>query len=334
MMKSRSPFCAGLAAFALSALAGLASGAATAATLDVSVFFNESDLFATQYKNWAADVEKRTQGRVQLKAHYSGALTSVVETLNAVRRGVVPAGFTAGSFASGAIPALAYLEAIGGMPNEPETIVKAFGAVQPTLAGLFKKGGVELLWLQPSFDVLVACRDKHLKAPADWTGLKVRAAGRWQSAQVSAMGASPVAINPAEQYLALQNKTVDCVLSVPNLAQSLKLYEVAPKITLLRQNVNLSMYIMNPQSIGRISAEDQAALRKASADAQARAAVELKAAVARSIDALKSAGADVQALSDEELKVARQRMQSAFDRIAEASGEDGKALATALKPYW
>ena len=148
------------------------------------------------------------------------------------------------------------------------------------------------------------------------------------------MGASPVAINPAEQYLALQNKTVDCVLSVPNLVQSLKLYEVAPKITLLRQNVNLSMYIMNPQSFGQISAADQAALREASTDAQARAATELKAAVARSVDALKSAGADIHALSDEELKVARQRMQSAFDKIAEASGEDGKALAAALKPYW
>ena len=325
---------AALAAAVCGALVSVVPVAAPAASFDVSLFFNESDLFATQYKNWAADVDKRTQGRVQLKPHYSGALTSVVETLNAVRRGVVPAGFTAAAFSSGAIPALGYLEAIGGMPNEPEAIVKAFGAVQPTLAGLFKKNGVELLWLQPSFDVLVACRDKHLKTPADWTGLKVRAAGRWQSAQVSAMGASPVAINPAEQYLALQNKTVDCVLSVPNLAQSLKLYEVAPKITLLRQNVNLSMYIMNPQSFGQILAEDQAALRQASAEAQTRTAGELKAAVARSIDALKATGADVYTLSGDELKTAEQRMRGAFDKIAEASGDDGKALAAALKPYW
>ncbi len=333
-MGLRSSLRVSLVAVACCGLAALVPDRTSAATLDVSVFFNESDLFATQYKNWAADVEKRTQGRVALKAHYSGALTSVVETLNAVRRGVVPAGFTAASFASGAIPALAYLEALGGMPNEPDTLVKSYGGVQPTLAGLFKKGGVELLWLQPSFDVLVACRDKHLKAPADWAGLKVRAAGRWQSAQVTAMGASPVAINPAEQYLALQNKTVDCVLSVPNLVQSLKINEVAPKITLLRQNVNLSMYIMNPQSFGQISAADQAAVREASADAQARAATELKAAVARSIDTLKSAGADIYSLADAELKTAKERMQTAFDKIAEASGEDGKTLAAALKPYW
>jgi hypothetical protein len=27
-------------------------------------------------------------------------------------------------------------------------------------------------------------------------------------------------------------------------------------------------------------------------------------------------------------------VQTAFDKIAEASGEDGKTLAAALKPYW
>jgi TRAP-type C4-dicarboxylate transport system substrate-binding protein len=305
-----------------------------AATFDMSLFYNESDLFAGQYKAWAADVDKRTQSNVQFKAHYSGALTSVVETFNAVRRGVVPAGFTAASFASGAIPALAYLEALGGIPNEPDLVMKAFASVEPTLAGLLRKHGVELLWMQPSYDVLVACRDRHLKNPSDWTGLKVRAAGRWQSAQVIAMGGSPVAINPAEQYLALQNKTVDCALSVPNLAQSLKLYEVAPKITMLRQNVNLSFYIMNPQSLGRIAAADQAALRQASADAAVRAATELKAAVGRSAEALKAAGADLYPLSDAELKVAKERMQAPFDKIAEGAGDDGKALAAALKPYW
>ena len=56
-----------------------------------------------------------------------------------------------------------------------------------------------------------------------------------------ALGGAPTAIDPGEQYLALQNKTVDCALSVPNLVLSLKLYEVAPKLTSLRQAVNLSL---------------------------------------------------------------------------------------------
>jgi hypothetical protein len=56
---------------------------------------------------------------VQFKPSYSGALTSAVEALAAVRNGVVPVGLTAASFSSGAMPALGYLEAIGGLPTTP-----------------------------------------------------------------------------------------------------------------------------------------------------------------------------------------------------------------------
>ena len=72
------------------------------------------------FKFWAAEIDKRTQGRVQFKPSYSGALTSAVETLGAVRNGVVPVGLTAASFGSGALPALGYLEAIGGLPNDAD----------------------------------------------------------------------------------------------------------------------------------------------------------------------------------------------------------------------
>ena len=243
---------------------------AHAATFDVAIFHSERDAFAEQFKWWAGEIEKRTQGRVVFKPHYSGALVSMVETLGAVKNGIVPVGYTASSFAAGAIPALAYLEVIGSMPNDAKTATEASDAIVPTVSDLFQKYGVVFLWSQLGFDTVVLCRDKHLKGPADWKGMKVRAAGRWQSQQVAAMGASPTAIDPAEQYLALQNKTVDCALSVPNLALSLKLYEVAPKVTNLRQSVNMSMYVMNPSSWSQIAAADQAIVRQVSREATHR----------------------------------------------------------------
>ena len=68
----------------------LAPVPADAASFDVAIFVTERDALVDAYKFWAAEVEKRTQGRVQLKASYSGALTSAVETLGAVRNGVIP----------------------------------------------------------------------------------------------------------------------------------------------------------------------------------------------------------------------------------------------------
>jgi TRAP-type transport system periplasmic protein len=329
-MMSRFPAHASIAAAALA----LALVPAQSATFDVSIFHTERDACADNYKFWAAEVEKRTQGRVQFKAHYSGALTSIVETFGAVRRGVVPVGLTAASFSAGAVPALAYLEVIGGMPNDPADARKVIDAMEPTMRTLLGQAGVEYLWMQPGFDVVVICRDKHLKGPADWTGQKVRAAGRWQSAQVAALGASPIAIDPAEQYLALQNKTVDCALSIPNLVQSLKLAEVAPKITRLRQPVNPSMYIMNPQAWRQIPPADQEILRAVSRETNHRAITYLHDYMAGALRQLTGAGADVYALSDAELKTTKGRMQSVFDKIGEAAGEPGKSVVAHLKPYW
>jgi len=261
-------------------------------------------------------------------------LVSMVETLSAVKNGIVPAGYTAASFSAPAIPALGYLEVLGSMPNETAAATTALAAVEPTVTQLFQRYGVVYLWSQLGFDTLVLCRDKHLKTPADWKGMKVRAAGRWQSAQVAAMGASPTAIDPGEFYLALQNKTVDCGLSIANLAVSLKLYEVAPKITNLRQSVNMSMYVMNPRAWNQIAAPDQAIVREVSKEATKRAVGYIRDVVGKALDEMKQKGADVYSLSDAELKTTRQQMQSVFPQIGAVSGDPGKTLAAALKPYW
>jgi TRAP-type C4-dicarboxylate transport system substrate-binding protein len=151
---------------------------------------------------------------------------------------------------------------------------------------------------------------------------------------VAALGASPIAIDPAEQYLALQNKTVDCAVSIPNLAQSLKLYEVGPKITRLRQPVNPSIYIMNPAAWKQIPAADQQIIRDVSREAGERALPYLQNYMTGALTAMAAAGADVYPLSDAELKVTKERMQTVFDKIGAAAGDAGKPLVTQLKPYW
>ena len=312
----------------------LALSPAGAASFDVAIFHTERDALAEAFKFWAAEIDKRTQGRVQFKPSYSGALTSAVETLGAVRNGVVPVGLTAASFSSGAMPALGYLEAVGGLPNDADQMRKAIDGVQQPLADLLRKYGVELMFTQPTFELVVVCGSKHLKAVGDWPGTKVRAAGRWQSQQVLTLGAAPTAIDPGEQYLALQNKTVDCALSVPNLVLSLKLHEVAPKLTALRQAVNLSILVMNPRTWRSISPQDQATIATVSTEARQHSIINMRAVADKGLADLKGLGSDVYALNDAELKAMKEKMKPVFDKIAEGSGEAGKSFAEQLKPYW
>ncbi len=307
---------------------------AGAAQFDLSLFHNEREALADTVKWWAAEIDKQTAGRVQFKAQYSGALSSAVETLNAVRNGSVPAGLAVASFASGLIPPVAYLEPLFWLTADLAAAEKALDAVQPRLEELFRPRGVEYLWLQPSYGLLVACRDKHLKQPADWKGVKIRAAGRWQGIQLTALGAVPVAIDPGEQYLALQNKTVDCALSNGTLALSLKLHEVAPKITYLRGSVNASMYVMNARAWQQIAPADREIVRAVSREAMRRALRHIIGEHEKAIETMKQGGADVYAPPEADLKATRSAMAVVFEKIGEAAGEAGKPIAPGVRPTW
>lgn len=302
--------------------------------IDLAVFHPEKNFWTPTLVWWIGEVEKATQGRVKMVPHFAGALVPLNETLKAVRDGSVPAGVLSAAAITGQIPAFAYLEAIGGMPAETGAFVEAVNALRPVLETEFRKQGVEYLWSQGSGGLIVVCRDRHLKAPADWKNRKVRTAGRWQAEQLRAIGVSPVATDPSEQYIALQNRTIDCALSVNVLASALKLHEVAPRITQLRMPVNLTNYVINKSVHDKISAADRAAMRKLSTEADKRSAEHLAKVEADAIGQMKSQRAEMYSLSDQELRDLRAGIATSFAKMDAEGGETGKQIGGILRKYW
>lgn len=319
------------------AVAGLlASGApvALAQKIDMAIFHPERSAWTPTIKWWTEEVAKATQGRVNFVPAYAGALVNVNETLKSVRDGAVPSGVISMAAVSGQIPAVALLESIGNFPESPDRFLAALRAQRPLLEGLFAKQNVEYLWSQGSTQMIVVCRDRHLKSVADWKGRKIRTAGRWQAEQVRALGASPVATDPAEQYLALQNRTIDCALSVPVLAFPLKLHEVAPYVTLTRQQNNLSGYIVNKALWDKLSADDRAAIKRVSAEADERSVAHLANAYQESIDAISGQKAQVYRLTDAEVAEFRKAIDPVLVKIEGAGGEAGKQVVDTMKKFW
>lgn len=326
------------AAAALAVAAALAAGpsapAAADVTLDVAIFHSETDLFNHAYAWWAGEVEKRTEGRVKFKPHYRGSLIALPQAFPATRDGVVPMATAGASFMTGEFPALGFIGAMAGMPNDPDNSIAVVRKLQPVLESMFRDKGVEFLWMQPGPGLAVACRKDHLKTPADWKGKKVRGAGRWQSLQLRTLGASPIAMPPAEQYVALQQGTVDCGLFLHNLVLSFRTYEVAPKVTSLNVTVNALMYLANADAWKRISEADRKVIHGLSAEAMARGTRYLFAEQKAAADEIKTKGADVYALNDKEHAAFKAALRPIFDQIAEAAGAQGKPFVETLKPYW
>jgi TRAP-type C4-dicarboxylate transport system substrate-binding protein len=316
------------------ALVVLACGAARADKIDMAIFHPERSAWTPTLKWWMEEVDKATQGHVQFVPHYAGALVTVNETLKAVRDDAVPSGVAGASGMTGQIPSFGYLEAIGGLPDKPDDWVKAMADLHPVLEDILHKHGVEYLWAQSSGALNVVCRKQFLKSVDDWKGRKVRTAGRWQAEQIRAIGGSAVALDPSEQYLALQNGTVDCALSINILALALKLHEVAPDITLLRLPVNVTIYIMNSGDWNKLAANDRAAIKKIGAEAEKRAADYLAKADGESEAEMKAQKAQFYRLSDAETAAFRKGISPAFDKMAADTGDDGKRIRTVLEKFW
>ena len=189
-------------------------------TIEFAVWFSDRDFYADHVRKWASEIDKRTEGRVKIKLHFSGALVAAKETVNAVRTGAAGGGTTSASFVAGLVRPVSYFEALFWIPGDPKIGLDTVRAVLEPSRALLEPRGLKLLFSFPSTGLVSNCSNGHIKAVADWKGKKVRAAGRWQGIQLRAVGASAVTLDPGEVYVALQNKTVDCILFLANLTLS------------------------------------------------------------------------------------------------------------------
>lgn len=320
-------FFAGLAA------ATVAITSAQAETLQMASPFNDKDQFTVLAQEWAGKVKAATNGGVTFEVVPNGALIPMPETLDAVSHSVVPSGLVAASFLSGTIPALSYVEMLDGLPVENPSTGEALAAIWPDLDALFNQQDVTALWGAPAFSSGVVCREGFLKTKAEWSGKKIRTAGRWQAQQIAAMGAVPMPLPPSEMYVALQNGVVDCALMTPSITMSSRLYEVAPYYTDTGMAGNITIAIMNIDTWKGLTEEQRGAIKKLSDEMIQTASVVMRDSAAAGLEELAKLG-KVYHLSTEERAEVAATTSPVFDKsAAEIKDGPGAAMIEKLASY-
>lgn len=320
-------------AFSLSllALVGVA-GPATAIDLRYSIFHSKTDAFAIAEDKWMEAVTKQTNGRVNFKPAYSGTLFTVTEVFDAVQTGAVEMAVVNAGVLSGKVPDISSFEPIGAYAEGPRWAAMMKQA-DPILEDLFAKHKLVYLWSQGAPSVAIVCRNKHIKTPQDYKGIKVRAAGKWQAFQLRALGASPIVLDVGSQYQALQTGTIDCTLAVNNLALSFKMYEPAKFITQYGLPVNLVMTVINPKVWESISAADRKVIRDLSRQATLDSMIPLMEAQSAAAAKMKEQGANIYYLTDAERKLFQEANRGVYDEIRKTVGDDGRKLLDLMAPY-
>jgi TRAP-type C4-dicarboxylate transport system substrate-binding protein len=251
---------------------------------------------------WAKDVAKATDGRVEVEFFYQESLLTGVETLPGVADGRADMGFIADAYYPGELP----LTTVVGIPfvtSNPQAQGRAFIDLyqnNEALKAEWENQGVHVLTWAPVPPNIVAV-EEPVDSLDDLAGRKIRGYG-YVSQALEAAGASAVGISQSEVYEALQRGVLDGTSGASlDIAVDRDYQEVAPHFV----DVNSGNYAMTANVINRqlwdsMPSDIQAAITKVSEDYLDDYLARLGDLEVAACDELLEAGGDVTLLPESE----------------------------------
>ena len=181
---------------------------------------------------FAADVEKRSGGRMKISVSEGGALgLKDADAMRFMQTGTPELGFIWPPFLGRDAPALANLYVYGLVANADEHL-KALPALKAVLKEGIAKWDIEV----PGFlgfsivDAALFCREP-VRTLDELKRKKLRVGSREQVETFKRLGVSAQIVPQNELYAALQTGVVDCALYAQRFANSISLHEVAKHVT-------------------------------------------------------------------------------------------------------
>jgi tripartite ATP-independent transporter DctP family solute receptor len=220
----------GLAGVAVTAMAPGFAFAQNAGkfNMKIAITLPESHPTPIALKAACAEIQKETNGRLNIDVYTSGQLGSDTDTLSQVRSGAIDFVCTAGSIYGNLVPA-ASINCIAFAFTDYATVWNAMdGDLGAYMRASFDK--FNLVQVGKVFDHgfrQITHSTKPIITPKDLVGMKIRvpATPLWTS-MFKGLDASPASVPIGELYTALQTKVVDGQENALPTIDAVKLYEV------------------------------------------------------------------------------------------------------------
>ena len=304
-----------LAAVAAAAFA-LPAGAQT--TLTYSSWVPPTHHLTVWQANWAADVEKATNGRVKFQS-LPKAPAAPPGTFDAVKDGLVDLSYVTASYtpARHILPLMAELPGAGATA---EINSVAFSRIHwKHFQKVGEYNGVKLLavWTHGPGQMFTK---KPLKSLADFQNLKIRTGGGISEAVITALGGSPFFKPAPESYELLNSGVADGIFFPFESIVSFKLDTVIGQATVFPGGLYSSAFgfFMNQDKWNKLSKQDQDIIEKFGGEYAARSnGKSWDTADQVGLNALKKAGANI--------------VQADASMIAEANKRSGPIIDDWIK---
>lgn len=240
--------------------AGLPLSATAAEQLKLATFVPPPHvILAKVLTPWAQEVAKLSANALTVRMFPSMQLGGKPpELYRQMIRGISDITFTLPGYTSGDFPVMALTELPGMASSGADGTRKLWANFDKFLAPQFKGAKVLMLWNSDSASFM--SKSKPIRTLADVKGLKIRTPSAAQSAQLVALGATPIDMPANQIYNALDRGVVDAAMIPMSAALDFKLIEVAQHFTinapLGRSNflvaINAARYAKLPADLRKI----------------------------------------------------------------------------------
>ncbi|MDQ0445824.1 TRAP-type C4-dicarboxylate transport system substrate-binding protein [Methylobacterium aerolatum] len=254
-------------------------------------------------RRFAADVEKRTGGGLQVQVYPTSSLMKTLAQFSAVRKGALDMSLVPLSYAGGEVPEtnLALMPALVTSYDQAAKwrtakIGEDFSAM------LAEKGVIILTWIWQSG--AVASKVKPILVPDDVKGVKIRGGGREMDMMFQSAGAIVSTMPSSEMYIGMQTGALEAAVSASTSLISFRLDEMTKNLTAGRGRS--FWFILEPLIVSKIvfdalPPEQQKALRDAGQAMEAFSFAAAKADDEELVKVYGARGAQVHDLTDAHL---------------------------------
>ncbi|MGE0846075.1 MAG: TRAP transporter substrate-binding protein DctP [Flavobacteriaceae bacterium] len=324
---------AGAAALALALSAGSALSADL--TMRISLQLPMSSHLGQNLKMFEEEVEKASNGSIDVQVYDSAQLYKDKEVPAAVGSGSIEAGVASLTRYVGDIPAVDvfYMPFLFNTEDKVRAAVAPGSPVRGPIDAAIEGTGSKVLWWQAYGGSILLSKGGPIKTPADMKGKKVRVFGKTLGDFVTATGGAPTLISGSEQYLAYQRGTVDIGMTGVSGVKSRKLWEVMDTITVTNNADIEFIVVVNKAWWDGLTDEQRKILGDAAAKAETSVRDDMSGIEAEAYKAAKDNGMSVYEPTADEIAAWKEAAQPVYESFRQSAGDLGKQLLDAAEKF-
>lgn len=317
-----------LAAAALSA-ATLVTSPAFAEKWNMPVRSNERNYMTQNIMEFANEVKKASDGKLDIVIHPEDSLTKQPEVKRAVQTGQVQIGELLVSMHSNEWPIFG-VEAVPFLAAKITDNQKLLNAVRPLIEERLKKQGMRLLFVTP-WPPQSFYTGKDINSTADFKGVKFRAYNPVTGRLAELMGATPVTVQQSEVPQAFSTGVIQAMITSPATGVDTQAWDFVKNYYPVSAMTPWNIVIVNERAFSRLDKKTQDALLAAAKTAEVRGFKMQQEATSKLEDTLKAKGMLIKQPSPQFMAELQKIGDQLIMEWAKAAGEDGKKVLDAYK---